>query len=768
VAGVALFGAASAALFGPALFSDQALLFRDILHYYWPAREAVAASLRAGELPLWDPSHSGGLPLLADLHAAALYPPNLLHLLLPFPRAYALLLVLHQVAGALGVAALARRLGAGGPAALAGGLAYMLSGYVVSLHLAGPLMAGSAYVPWVLVAASSGAAAPRRVAAVALLCALQALTGDPQSVLFSALALALALLWAFQGARPGALAVLAGAGLLAALLAAVQLLPAWELLQHSTRGVRHTPGARDWTLLPVRLAELVLPLPFGEYLEAPRFWLFALVEGPSPAPFALSIYLGASCALLALLGLQRRRAAGLAVSLVLLGALLALGAHAGLAGLLERVPPFRFFRYPEKYLLLTSLGWALLVALGLERALSPGALPRRRLWAAGGAAGLLLAGLLVAQLAPAAALGAMAALMRALGQTFPPDAPLAALEGAASAALVAAAAMALGLLLLRRKPDLPVLVALPLLVLAADLVQGSRRTVWTDDIALFQETPLAVERMRERGAGAPFRVLRDTATFMAVLPGARDGESLSLLRAWELVTLKSNLGGLFGLEEVWGYTAAEQWRPALLREALASQPLRWADALNGCFVLTAEPPPEQFAGPGLVSVLSLPQLRLALLERERCVPRLHGVRRVLAADAPRAAARTLAATAGLDLGVDAVVEGEPPARFEGPLAVVRSEVGRAGAVAEVEAPPGGGFLVFAATWYPAWQARVDGAPVPLRAVNVATMGVRVPEGRHRVEFRYEDRWAARGAALSALGLAVAVLLLLLPALRRRE
>src|SRR5262249_14840635 len=177
----------SAALFGRTLFGDQALYARDVLHYYWPMRSAAAELIRGFELPQWAPFAQSGLPFLGDIHAGVLYPPHLLYQLLSFPRAYAWLVFCHHVAAGLGTLVFFRRMGTGRSAALCGALVYMLSGYVVGLMNAGSLMAGAAYVPWALAVTAGRLRLSWQIPLVASLLALQSLTGDPQSVLFSAL-----------------------------------------------------------------------------------------------------------------------------------------------------------------------------------------------------------------------------------------------------------------------------------------------------------------------------------------------------------------------------------------------------------------------------------------------------------------------------------------------------------------------------------------------------------------------------------------------------
>ncbi|HTO79051.1 MAG TPA: hypothetical protein VMJ31_04670 [Methylocystis sp.] len=58
-------------------------------------------------------------------------------------------------------------------------------------------------------------------------------------------------------------------------------------------------------------------------------------------------------------------------------------------------------------------------------------------------------------------------------------------------------------------------------------------------------------------------------------------------------------------------------------------------------------------------------------------------------------------------------------------------------VIEAEAPPGGGWLVLNDVWHPWWFAYVDGVEAPMLRANVMFRAVAAPEGRHRIEFRFE-------------------------------
>jgi hypothetical protein len=67
-----------------------------------------------------------------------------------------------------------------------------------------------------------------------------------------------------------------------------------------------------------------------------------------------------------------------------------------------------------------------------------------------------------------------------------------------------------------------------------------------------------------------------------------------------------------------------------------------------------------------------------------------------------------------------------------------------------------GVLVLADAYYPGWNARLDGAPVPTLRADTALRAVVVPPGEHRVEWRYEPRAFRVGIALAGLGAAALV------------
>jgi hypothetical protein len=80
--------------------------------------------------------------------------------------------------------------------------------------------------------------------------------------------------------------------------------------------------------------------------------------------------------------------------------------------------------------------------------------------------------------------------------------------------------------------------------------------------------------------------------------------------------------------------------------------------------------------------------------------------------------------------------------------------------------PGGGMLVVADTYYPGWEATVDGLPVPIYRANLAFRAVRIPPGAKIVHMVYRPGSFVAGTAISGLSLLIFAALGLVPLSRR--
>jgi len=367
----------------------------DVFTYFYPYKAYAAEAIRSGSLPLWNPYLFMGVPFLANIQAAVLYPLNLPFYWLPAPEMVNWSIVLHLfMAGAFtyGFARHALSLGPGSAMVAATTLAFggFLGAQAEHINQLSVLV----WLPlllWLFYLAYT-----RRslvyVFLTAIVTGVQFLGGHTQSSYINLAGLGCYCLYlpfagpaidsaAWQGVTSRihklglSLGIFAVVVLLGVALAGVQLVPTLELSRLSIRstGLPYRQAV-SFSLHPATLPRSLLPAfadsPFSEYVA----------------------YVGILPLLLAVLAVWRRRhspQAPFLIFLASLGLFLALGIYNPLYYLLYRlVPGFGLFRVPARWLYVYVVGMALLAGLGLEelRSLScPVTRPQKR-WALLGSA----------------------------------------------------------------------------------------------------------------------------------------------------------------------------------------------------------------------------------------------------------------------------------------------------------------------------------------------------------------------------------------------
>lgn len=380
--------AAATVPFLAGLSGSRVFYMRDLSMFFWGRHVSLRRELLSGTFPLWDPYVGAGQSAVADaLRQSFLLPALAVRLLgnevlgfnlgvaMPFPLA------------ALGAWLFLRKRFSAVAAAM-GAIAFSVSGPIVSTGNFPNMSWSVAAIPWVLWAADRAAAAAtsRAVAVLAIVTALQALAGEPVTLL-ATLALAVAFVGVFdlpltrspmpgglapsesseltQSARGGLLRSARGAsgvGLGLALglaLAAIQLVPLAQAAGGSTRA---GTGANDfWSLHPLVLLEVLALHLFGDYFTVQSLqatpWLPPLNSGREP--FLFSLYFGAPLLALALFGLAcgRPRRWGLFWTTTGAASLIgAFGAHTPIYPFLrDHLPLIGAFRFPAKYLVISSM-----------------------------------------------------------------------------------------------------------------------------------------------------------------------------------------------------------------------------------------------------------------------------------------------------------------------------------------------------------------------------------------------------------------------------
>ncbi|HXN41180.1 MAG TPA: hypothetical protein VN918_05275, partial [Myxococcaceae bacterium] len=523
----------------------------------------------------------------------------------------------------------------------------------------------------------------------------------------------------------------------------------------STRSNPDPGFFRDFAFHPARIAELFFSFPFGRYTDPPFFWAHFAVRGPGALPFALSGYLGISALLLAVIGIQSNRQTALALALLGVGLLFALGSYGPAGVLLASVPPFRYFRYCEKYLYLASLGFGIAVASGMAR-VGVERIAWRRLWVVIAAVAGLGLCILVASTARDSLLQRMTAPLQSLGVRAQPDQVLdAALRSGSSALLWAGLTMVVLVLLRRRKHQ--AYRWLLLAVIGCDLLVAAGPVVWTAPKEVYQAQPTAVAELQRLSPVHPFRYFRDLADLERKAPGDLSLEGRIARRAWELGTLKSNFAGAFGLEETSGYGAVSIARWDKVALGLYDQPAKLAAIFGACLALSSDGV-NRLRADGFRQVASAPEVGMGIYRAPTCTERLRSVQSIQRVGSLEAGVEALRRSE-VDLSKTAFVEGEDSRAFQ-PAELSNIQIEPRRAAVRVVAPGSGAFVVFATSHYPGWTAHLDGGTEDrLRIVNTATMGAWVPPGTHTLEFRFAESMLTTGAVISLLGVIIMVLML---------
>jgi hypothetical protein len=670
----------------------------DLYTIYYPVFSYLYRS--AELLPSWNPYQLAGMPALASWNGGPLYPPNLLAAVLPVNDALGWLCAFHLGLAGCFTFACARALALSRAAAVLAGVLFMLNGSFLFSRIHPSYLAGHAWIPAVLLWAARVLHRPTVAGALALgvVMALQLLTGHPQILCYTAYA-ALAGGLVYVAMRrpvdPRHLAAVGGclalAGLTALLVAAAQLMPSLELMEHAARG----------------------PLTLAETLPGAPTLANAILVAVSSGPAVILLF--------AALGDSRCRPIvipGLVVLVLCL--LVGFGTPLYTRGFFH-LPGVARFRVISRTILVAAAVAAVLAAIGLDvlRATALGAVRRR---------------LLVAACMLAAAL--------AWAHIGNPD---------RTGRLLLAVIVALPLLPGRSAT----LAAVALVVLAAAerfAQPGSQLMIPQNNPQSFFAPPPFVSLIREQGGEERTFIVKDMAERFLTMeksgslyryPVVQDQDSL-LPREYERFLATMNLTQIdptmFGGRFLPPITEAG-WRSLDMlatRWIVADARWRWPNRAAQRLRLVADAGamrvwenlrslPRAYLVPGY-EVVPDPETALARVQRLDFDPR------------------------ALVL-VDREIAWRPGGTAPPLEAVSFEELSPERARLRVLAPRPA-VLVLADLHWPGWRVAVDGEERPLLRANYLFRAVAVEPGEHAVEFRYAPASIRVGAALSLVTLTV--------------
>ena len=713
--------AATAFVYRP-LLDGKVLAGIDLFREQFLNASLLQESLTARRLDFWNPYVRLGQPFAGSPQAQIFYPPRVLAVLLFGPyRGVTAEQLLHVFIACLGVYLAARKLGASRvPSSLAGGafsLSVLMTGFCGLQHMYTAL----SWSGFVLAAAIHAARHPGRHAAARLALPLGAslLCGAPEASMWQSILAACAVLaFAPKEQRRAALATIVGGVAWAACLAAVMLLPAAEFARRSDRAADLTERFLWAATLP-DLLSVAWPASgtsdTGPWQLVPSFFVGALI-----ALFAPVALLGGG-------GKGRRSRVLLAFALG--AALLSLGAAFPPGKLLLTLPPLRFFRYPLKYLLAAVFCCCLLAAGGIDRAtaLAAVAKPGRRRWPSllGIWLGLAVGGLVILRFLPERSGGLLWVLIFA-------GAALGILGVSAGHGRRRArqgrnvlAALAAGELLLAH-------------ALAAPPVAASVESL---------TRPSSVSQLMAQSGWSRLTAPKEDPLWPK---GGDPAQQLGSLVEHSRELLIANRFAEDRLFSIGGYGAPVALRP----EVALNEGVRGVFDFAGVSLFVSEA--KLF--PDLQQVGALRWLGeepvLNVYRNDRALPRAFVVHRARAVGWKDAWAGLSAPdepfrhTAFLELAAGELLP--PTVECQGSRATVSASE-RDLLRIDVEAC-GDGVLVVSDSFYPGWEATVDGHPAQVHCANFLSRAVGVPGGTHQVELRYAPRSVRLGGAISLVAL----------------
>jgi hypothetical protein len=715
----------AAIFFRRLLFTDG--LFVDIDHVIIqvPIRAFIERAIDAGEVPLWNHDAGMGSPFLPHGDVGLFYPLQPFFFVMDHTRALGWELWLHAGLTVTTMYAFCRvSLRTSPAAALTGGVVFAFGGYLLSHTGFLSFIYGQAWVPLLFLALERSVERSLRWAALgSVAVAVSVLSGQPQHLVLGALWAPLFVLAIVLRAptarrfRSAVLSLVIGIGGGAA-LAGIQLLPQAEFVGESARGRSYSVADANFGALPTDVARHLLWPDFA----GRTFGEFAGWIGVTGIVLVLA-------GLVTLLRRRRWPEVGLWAAMAGVSFVLALGSTTPLFRIAyEVVPAIDRFRFPVRWLFPMTIALAALAAYGTDELL---AFARGR-----GGLGRMTAALGIAAGIVVVATGSWGALLDAWDERR----HLWVASVIAGAALVAAVVAGTTGRLRRRTAGGLVVGAVVLELFGVSGFLGWNRPGPSDYFSRERAIPAHIQ---DRDGG---RVLPGAALFVPDWATAPDQLAANTPLLYGIRTVDI-VGGAYPLRRAYPFTLRVHGALMTDDRSIRDQVGLW----RGAGVEWVVGSPRQHNLGAVPELEKVKESGAFVLYRLRDPgPRVRGYCGARFERQPdRIERAVLAPNFAFD---ELLVEGEGKS-------VGSSECGRARVVGEgvnsltVEVTlPDDGWLCVAETWYPGWEAAVDGRRESIREANAFFRAVRVPAGRHFVEFRYEPDSYRNGLALTATAL----------------
>jgi hypothetical protein len=362
-------------LFAGEIFITPGLGLSDYNLNIVPNAHFLTEALKQGRLPLWVPEIWAGFPLIASGESSPLYPLNLILFSLFSPAAgLALYALFAFLMIGFSTFYFLKSLKLSSEASLVAALSFTFASGIVVRMVHIQFFGTIAFFPLTLLLTEYffKKKNPLFLLLLGLVLALQILNFTPPIALICFLGFSFYFLFKayFSSSRkqlPVNLLALFLTLLLAFLLAAVQILPGFQLLEVSERKTGISlERTLEFPFCPQELLYFLRPAPFGS--PSTGNYNTPCLEEPS-AIWESNTYTGLVALALGVLALfylaTKKKEVLFFSSLLIFSLILALGRYTPFSFLLE-LPPFSFFRVPGRFLILTMFSLSVLAAYGFD------------------------------------------------------------------------------------------------------------------------------------------------------------------------------------------------------------------------------------------------------------------------------------------------------------------------------------------------------------------------------------------------------------------
>lgn len=340
----------------------------DLGYYFIPPRYLWVNIIKSFDLPFWNPHNYSGIPLMATLQPGVFYPPHILYLLFPFNIVWNWLIILHFALAGISMFYLMRQLKTSKEGAFVSGIIFMLSGYLFSNHCILPYLFAIAWSPLIVLYCLKYIAIirPKYLIITSCLLTIQFFAGAPEITFLTFFLLSGFMFFPHILGEPTISIPLRIKALLLCLilfflLSSVQLLPFYELKMLSIRGSGLSyQEATTWSLGIKDLLQFFFSGYRGHYYNESSYYL--------TQSYLKTLYLGIIPFFLSTLYfLSSDKKKIIFLVLMAISLILAFGRYTPLYKLFYNIPVFNGIRYPVKFIFLFFFIITISAGFGFDR-----------------------------------------------------------------------------------------------------------------------------------------------------------------------------------------------------------------------------------------------------------------------------------------------------------------------------------------------------------------------------------------------------------------